>query len=243
MDQKTVMGKINIMKLAIYLAAFVFLLNAFPAMAKSLPIGEVYKSFNGKHAIEIISNSELAIVRGGKTIHTGYSVDGDKLRVMLSDMKTKRIKYFKIIPEGLREVKMGVYILYSRDKYKMGLLRKAARAGDVATVKTLLAEGIDVNQKTGKGGTALMQAAKKGRTDIAKLLIAKGAEVNAKNKYGSTALMKAVDGGHPKTVKLLVDRGADVNAKNNKGASALKIAIKKGRKEIARILKNSGAKE
>ncbi len=71
----------------------------------------------------------------------------------------------------------------------------AAEKGDMATVKILLKNGVDVNAKDKAGWTALMKAINKGHKEIAKELINKGADVNAKNERDWMVLMKAINKG------------------------------------------------
>jgi ankyrin repeat protein len=106
----------------------------------------------------------------------------------------------------------------------VGNVAKAAVAGDLEALKTLIAAGADVNAQNDKGETPLMEAAAMGQADAAKLLIAAKADVNAKKKDGVTALHGAAFFAHPELVKLLIAGGADVNAKNQKGETAATIA-------------------
>ena len=62
--------------------------------------------------------------------------------------------------------------------------------GDIDTVKTLIARGEDVNEKS-NGMTPVMYAAKYNRTDILKLLIEQDANLKAKSDKGYTALKYA----------------------------------------------------
>jgi uncharacterized protein len=70
-------------------------------------------------------------------------------------------------------------------------LVNAAGHGDAATVRTLLAKGVEVNARRNDGVTALMGASFNGRDAVVRQLIAKGAEVNAKDNQGGTALTAA----------------------------------------------------
>src|SRR3974377_213134 len=65
----------------------------------------------------------------------------------------------------------------------------AARKGDAAAVKALLAKGVGVNAKAADGATALSFAADKGHVEVVKVLLAHNADVNVKDSfYNATPL-------------------------------------------------------
>jgi ankyrin repeat protein len=82
-------------------------------------------------------------------------------------------------------------------------LLSAAAKGDIDTMKSLLAEGVDVNERNKKGKTALMLAAFNNRIEAVKFLLEKGADVNAKDEDGHTTLFFAVKRGKTTIVELL----------------------------------------
>ncbi len=86
-------------------------------------------------------------------------------------------------------------------------LHQAARAGDVAALRTQLSNGVNVNLRDSAGRTALMQAAEQGQTNAVKLLIEHGADVNAAARAG-TALESAERSGHMDVAALLRQAGA-----------------------------------
>ena len=90
-------------------------------------------------------------------------------------------------------------------------LLEAAASGNVETVKTLLAAGVDVNGEEGStpfGATPLHYAALDGRKEVVELLIAAGANVNAKvAKEGGTPLDLAILDKHTETADLLRKHG------------------------------------
>jgi len=101
-------------------------------------------------------------------------------------------------------------------------LQAAVVANDVESVKVLLAEGADIDEKeAASGSTPLITAALFGNAEIAELLIEAGAAVNAKNNDGSTALHTAAFLCHPEVLRLLLDNGADKSLRNNGGSTAL----------------------
>ena len=64
-------------------------------------------------------------------------------------------------------------------------IHDAAKEGDLAKVKILIAEGSGVNVRDENGLTPLHIAAYQGYEEVAELLIFKGANVNAADKMGA----------------------------------------------------------
>ncbi|HET8675713.1 MAG TPA: ankyrin repeat domain-containing protein, partial [Blastocatellia bacterium] len=89
-------------------------------------------------------------------------------------------------------------------------LLAAADRGDLAAIKSHLANRANVNQQDGEGRTALFYAADRGHTEIVKLLLAKGAEV--KSEAGAKALMASACVGDLESLKAILGKGADINA-------------------------------
>jgi uncharacterized protein len=121
-------------------------------------------------------------------------------------------------------------------------LRKAARQGELETVKALVRAGVHVDSKNEKSGdTPLIKTVKAGHQDVAKFLIGEGADVNATNRRGKTALMRAAKYGHSPIVETLLAASADVNARTLKGKSAVSYAADKGHRTVVEILQQAGA--
>lgn len=85
-------------------------------------------------------------------------------------------------------------------------LIQATRKGDLRTVERLLKKGVDVNARSERDWTVLMEVAFEGHADVVKVLLDKGADPNAESRRGLTALMAAARNGHPDVVKLLKPR-------------------------------------
>ena len=102
-------------------------------------------------------------------------------------------------------------------------LNTAIRDGDHRQVKTLLAQGANINAQDADGTAPLMHAVVNAGADCVKLLLDKGADPNLSNKAGATALMWAV--GDLKKVQLLLDKGAQVNVVSKDGNSLLRMAL------------------
>jgi ankyrin repeat protein len=119
---------------------------------------------------------------------------------------------------------------------------KAANANDLATVKSCIQKGANVNAKLGGSGfTALMLAAGEGYTEMVELLLANGADANAADAVNNTVLMKAAMNGHTETVKALLAHGAQVNAKGERGFTALMWAAQYGFTDGIKVLLSNGA--
>ncbi|XP_070546896.1 uncharacterized protein [Ptychodera flava] len=90
----------------------------------------------------------------------------------------------------------------------------AAKKGDVQTIKSLIADGCDVNREGNfpwSDTTALHGAIWEGHTDIAEELIKNGADVNAKDWNGATPLHFAARKGDENLVKFLLKYKASLD--------------------------------
>ena len=103
-------------------------------------------------------------------------------------------------------------------------LMRAARNGDYAAMKILLAAGADPTLKQPRGTTALMMASGLGR----------GLGVFAKD-YGTEADLR-------QAVELLVERNVDVNASTDDGITAIHLAAQGGLDSIITVLAKAGAR-
>jgi len=87
-------------------------------------------------------------------------------------------------------------------------LLNAANQGNADAVRTLLAQGADINAVSSRGETALMFAAYNGHTDTVQALLTSGANVQAADAKGWTPLILASRQGHRDIVRLLQRYGA-----------------------------------
>lgn len=114
----------------------------------------------------------------------------------------------------------------------------AALRGDVTVVRTLISQGVDVNEQDTYGYTALMAAASEGYAEIVELLINEGADVNQPDSSGGTALMNPSLRGHVEVVRLLLNAGAD--AKSESGVRAFMYAAAGGHTRIVELFLKKG---
>jgi ankyrin repeat protein len=102
---------------------------------------------------------------------------------------------------------------------------EAVGRNDVASVRKLLAQGVDVNAPDLRaplfdGATALTVAAERGLAGMVQLLLSHGANVNARSATGWTALMRACNADQFECARLLLDAGADPTIHNDDGYTA-----------------------
>ena len=119
-------------------------------------------------------------------------------------------------------------------KRKYKALCLAAGEGHEETIKLLLDDGANVNEKDWMGSTALDWAAPGGHVATVQVLLRYGCDLNLRDKYENTALHWAIQ--HEAVVQLLLAKGADVNAKNDCGQTALSWVARDGLLLVAQIL-------
>jgi ankyrin len=117
----------------------------------------------------------------------------------------------------------------------------AAERGDLAAVRTLIAQKADLNAAREDGSSALHAAAHADRLDIADALLRAGASAVAKDRYGVTPLYLAAVNGSAEMIRRLLDAGADPNTTDPGGETALMTATRTGAVAAMRLLIDRGA--
>jgi ankyrin repeat protein len=121
-------------------------------------------------------------------------------------------------------------------------LPDAAMNGDLATVRLLLEQKVDVNAAQGDGTTALHWAAYTGHVEMTRLLLASGADLKVKTRLGAlTPLMMAARNGHTEVIRLLLDAKDEVTATNANGTTPLMLAAAAGKADAVKLLIDRGA--
>jgi ankyrin repeat protein len=118
---------------------------------------------------------------------------------------------------------------------------RAVAMDDAATVKSLLAAGVDPNQQNPLGGEpALVIAAREGSMRVLRTLLDQpGIQLDATAMNGNTALMMAAFKRNRQAAEALIARGAAVN---RPGWTPLHYAAASGDEDVARLLIKRGAK-
>jgi len=119
----------------------------------------------------------------------------------------------------------------------------AARAGDLDTVRSLLARGEDANAAHGDGMSALHWAAERGDARMAEALVHAGATVDAVTRIGHyTPLHVASTAGQAAVVELFLASGASATAATSTGGvTALHLAAASGSVPAITALLDHGA--
>ncbi|HEY1303264.1 MAG TPA: ankyrin repeat domain-containing protein [Vicinamibacterales bacterium] len=107
-------------------------------------------------------------------------------------------------------------------------LIEAIKSGNVASVRALIKQHVDVNAALPDGTTALHWAVDANASEMAQLLIAAGAKANAANRYGVTPLTLAATNGNAALVEALLKAGAKPNVTVGEGETILMTAARTG---------------
>ncbi len=128
------------------------------------------------------------------------------------------------------------FLFGSKDKQ----LVKAAEAGDLGTVRTLLGKGASAKAIHG-GMSALVMAAGAGHAEIVRALLDAGADPNQHGSDETDALSATLMSGAEALTALLLERGANARAVSDEGHSALHLAAGQGTRGQVELLVARGA--
>ncbi|XP_040194606.1 ankyrin repeat and SOCS box protein 11 isoform X1 [Rana temporaria] len=147
------------------------------------------------------------------------------------------------LPWALRNALYGDYICHT---FQGGSwtdrspLHDAAFHGRLLTVKTLIAQGFNVNILTMDRVSPVHEACLGGHVSCAKVLLENGARVNVVTVDGITPLYNACRSGSVACVSMLLDYGANPELETQL-ASPLHEAVIRGHRECAEMLISYGA--
>lgn len=118
---------------------------------------------------------------------------------------------------------------------------RAAKAGNLNTINTLIEVKFDLNRSDSKGYTALILAAYHGHEQVVDRLLLAGANPCAKDKRGNTALMGAIFKAEVSIAKTLIAADCQVDQPNHNGQTAAMYAALFGRTALLKALEARGA--
>lgn len=109
--------------------------------------------------------------------------------------------------------------LDAADRSGMTYLMAAACYGRNEVVRYLLSNGAQVDQRGGRGFTALHLAVQSKSTEIVKTLLGAGADPNSRDDNGCNVLSRCDLATPDEIWRMLIEYGADFDATNNYGIS------------------------
>jgi cytohesin len=123
-------------------------------------------------------------------------------------------------------------------------LHDAAEMGDIAMIRTLIAEtdaSSAINAEDNNTRTPLHLAARAGHAEAITILVAAGASLEAQADKDATPLHMAAQEGHAEAIRALVAAGALVEAVGLGNATPLHVAAANGQVEAISALVEAGA--
>ncbi len=120
-------------------------------------------------------------------------------------------------------------------------LVEAVALGSLEDVRTILAQGADLEAKDYWSRTAWLISLLCGDMEKATLLRDHGANTNARGRCDKPALFYAIEGHHPAMLRWLIQSGADIHAQDQFAHTALMHAVAEDDLDCANILLEAGA--
>src|SRR4026209_1137897 len=96
----------------------------------------------------------------------------------------------------------------------------AVKSNDPATVRSLVAQHVDVNATEADGSTPLHWAVQRDNLDVTSLLLSAGANAKAATRYNVTPLFLAATNGNAAIIERLLKAGADPQGTPGEGQAA-----------------------
>lgn len=137
---------------------------------------------------------------------------------------------------------LGPFTTTSPRGHRRPPLHVAASKGSTIRLKSLLGEGVPVDEVDIFGQTALFHAAESGNAKCASMLIASHASLEAADDGGWTALHAAcVSENSTGVIGLLIEAGANIERRDVEGCTPLYLAANGESVEAVIVMLNAGA--
>jgi len=120
-------------------------------------------------------------------------------------------------------------------------LTKAIETGELAKIKSLVAQGLDLNVVLLNGDSALIYATRLNQLNLVQWLVEQDTNLDQTNSAGNTALQEATNNQSLELIKILSTRFSNINNANQKNKTALMIAIDNNFYTGINFLINKGA--
>lgn len=120
-------------------------------------------------------------------------------------------------------------------------LADAARQGNLADVRKLVAKDVYIDAKDEYGWTPLLHSAWERHIDVVRFLVEQGAALEAAGSEGWTPLIRSAVRGHLNVVRFLVEQGAALEAFDKNGKTPLMFSASEGYLKIVIFLVDRGA--
>ena len=120
-------------------------------------------------------------------------------------------------------------------------LHSAAKAGDVAEIKSLVALGFSIDRRDGAGATPLMKAAVNGKLQAVKYLLKQGADPSLQSNRGWNVLHYASEDGNLEVIELMLSRMLSIDSRTKEGYTPLMIAAGNDKLQAVKYLLKQGA--
>jgi ankyrin repeat protein len=120
-------------------------------------------------------------------------------------------------------------------------IARAAEKGDLAQVRTLLKQRVNVNEPGADGTPALHWIVRMQDVSLARALLRAGAEAESPNRYGVKPLHLAIANGDVAMIRVLLDSKADPNSTDATGETSLIMAARSGQVDAVKALLDKGA--
>mgnify|MGYP001261314640 FL=1 len=134
-------------------------------------------------------------------------------------------------------------ILKDRNATIRSPLHVAAGSNDLKGSKILLAQGLEVDQRDGWGGTALLFAASGGKTETLAYLLKNGADSSISDKLGFTLIHAAAVSGNEKILQRVLDMNPEINPRHQQhGSTPLDWAMARQDAVLEEMLRAKGGK-
>ncbi len=128
-------------------------------------------------------------------------------------------------------------VLQARDfKFTVDDYMRAAKEGQVSSLRHFLEAGMAADARDGQGTTALFHAAQAGRPEAVAFLLQQHASPAVTGPGGDSPLVAAARAGSSATVKILLDAQADPAFRSEKNWTALTAAAFRGDTETVKLL-------